>query len=96
MLPIPPVLSEQLERQEELLVERYPEGTDWLLPSPPSGRRNGKGGAFHVSPRTINGIVKRYVKAAGIHAVGASSRSACIRICFATTWGRAWSMTRFR
>jgi Phage integrase family len=46
------------------------EGTEWLLPSPPPGWRNGKGGAFHVSPRTINGIVKRYVKAAGIHAVG--------------------------
>jgi integrase len=69
MLPIAPALSEQLERQEALLAERYPEGTDWLLPSPPSGRRNGKGGAFHVSPRAINGIVKRYIKAAGIHAV---------------------------
>ena len=70
MLPIAPALSEQLERQEELLAERYPEGTEWLLPSPPPGRRNGKGGAFHVSRRTINGIVKRYVKTAGIHAVG--------------------------
>jgi integrase len=70
MLPIAPALSEQLERQEELLVERYPEGTEWLLPSPPPGRRNGKGGAYHVSPRTINGIVKRYVEAASIHTVG--------------------------
>ncbi|HEX7452594.1 MAG TPA: hypothetical protein VF294_09930, partial [Polyangiaceae bacterium] len=53
MLPIAPALSEQLERQEALLAERYPEGTGWLLPSPPSGQRNGKGGAFHLLPVTI-------------------------------------------
>jgi integrase len=69
MLPIAPALSDQLERQEALLGERYPEETKWLLPSPPSGERNGKGGAFHISPATINLIVKRYVKVAGIHAV---------------------------
>ena len=33
------------------MAERYPEGTEWLLPSPPSGQRNGKGGAFHRLPR---------------------------------------------
>lgn len=70
MLPIAAALSDQLERQEALLAERYPEGTKWLLPSPPPGQRNGKGGAFHISPRAINRIVKRYVKVAGIHAVG--------------------------
>jgi len=70
MLPIAAALSDQLERQEALLAERYPEGTEWLLPSPPSGQRNGKGGAFHISPGVINLIVKRYVKVAGIHAVG--------------------------
>jgi len=69
MLPIAAALSDQLERQEALLAERYPEGTEWLLPSPPSGQRNGKGGAFHISPGVINLIVKRYVKVAGIHAV---------------------------
>jgi integrase len=42
MLPIAPALSEQLVRQEAVLVERYPEGTEWLLPSPPIGQRNGK------------------------------------------------------
>ncbi len=35
VLPIAPALSVQLERQEALLAERYPEGSDWLLPSPP-------------------------------------------------------------
>jgi integrase/ferredoxin len=70
MLPIAAALSDQLERQEALLAERYPEGTEWLLPSPPPGRRNGKGGAFHVSPCAINLIVKRYVKVAGIQAGG--------------------------
>ncbi|MGI8904064.1 MAG: tyrosine-type recombinase/integrase [Solirubrobacteraceae bacterium] len=56
VLPIAPALSEQLERQEALLAERYHEGTEWLLPSPPPGRRNGKGGAFHLSARMINRI----------------------------------------
>ena len=36
---------------------------------PAVGRRNGKGGAFHISPRTISRIVKRYVSVAGIRAV---------------------------
>jgi integrase len=69
MLPIAPALSEQLERQEAFLVEHYPEGTEWLLPSPPIGQRNGKGGAFHTSPRMISRIVKSYVELAGIHTV---------------------------
>jgi integrase len=68
MLPIALALSDQLERQEALLAERYPEGTQWLLPSPPSGEHNGKGGACHVSPRTVRRIVKRYVRVAHIHA----------------------------
>jgi integrase/ferredoxin len=66
MLPIAPALSEQLERQEALLAERYPEGTGWLLPSPPPGQRNGRGGAFHLLPVTIRKIVKRYVSIAQI------------------------------
>ena len=69
MLPIEPALSEQLERQEALLAERYPEGTGWLLPSPPSGQRNGKGGAFHLLPVTIRKIVKRYISIAQIRGV---------------------------
>jgi integrase len=35
MLPIAPALSEQLERQEALLVERYPEGTGLTQEAPP-------------------------------------------------------------
>ena len=35
VLPVPPQLAEQLERHEAALVDEYPEGTDWLLPSPP-------------------------------------------------------------
>jgi integrase len=69
MLPLAPALSEQLARQEALLTERYPEGTKWLLPSPPIGQRNGKGGAFHIAPAVINQIVTRYVERAGIHTV---------------------------
>ncbi len=37
MLPIPPQLEQQLDRQERYLTDRYPEGTRWLLPSPPVG-----------------------------------------------------------
>jgi len=66
ILPIAQTLSEQLDRQEALLAEHYPEGTRWLIPSPPPNRRNGKGGAFHLSARMINRIVKRYVTIAEI------------------------------
>jgi hypothetical protein len=66
VLPIPPVLSEQLDRQEAFLHEHYPQGTGWLLPSPPSGERYGKGGAFHVSHSAVGRIVKRYIRTAEI------------------------------
>lgn len=65
-LPIPPALSEQLERHEAFLRDRYPEGTDWLLPSPPIGKRNGKGGGHHISHCTVQKIVKRYIHDAEI------------------------------
>jgi len=96
MLPIAPALSEQLERQEALLAERYPEGTGWLLPSPPSGQRNGKGGAFHLLPVTIRKMVKRYISIAQIRGVDGELVLGVIRICFATTSRRAWSTRRFR
>jgi len=65
-LPIPPVLSEQLDRHEAFLRERYPVGTDWLIPSPPIGSRNGKGGGFHVSHSVVRLIVKHYIRTAEI------------------------------
>ena len=70
MLPIPSVLSEQLDRHEAFLAERYPQGTEWLLPSPPIGERRGKGGRFHLSPSAVGEIVKRYVRRAEIRTPG--------------------------
>lgn len=66
VLPVPPQLAEQLERHEATLVDEYPEGTDWLLPSPPIGERNGKGGRFHTSHSTVRKVVKLYVRRAEI------------------------------
>ncbi len=67
ILPVPPLLAEQLARQEAYLREHYPEGTDWLLPSAPAGTNAAaKGGAFHVSARSIGHIVKGYVRCAAI------------------------------
>ncbi|MGI9099214.1 MAG: tyrosine-type recombinase/integrase [Solirubrobacteraceae bacterium] len=67
MLPIAPVLGDQLERQEFYLARRYPQGTDWLLPSPPIGSvGSAKGGAFHVTHSTVRRVVKDYVRSAEI------------------------------
>ena len=63
MLPIPPLLAEQLRRQEAQLAERYPD-TEWLFPS--RLRRGAKRGAFHIDPGTINLVVERYVRRAEI------------------------------
>jgi integrase len=63
MLPIPPLLAEQLRRQEAHLAERYPD-TEWLFPS--RLRRGAKRGAFHIDPGTINLVVERYVRRAEI------------------------------
>ena len=51
MLPIGPVLQEQLTRQEQYLTDTHAaNGTEFLLPSPPSGQRGPSlGGQFHVS-----------------------------------------------
>lgn len=65
-LPIAPVLSEQLDRHETFLRERYPDGTDWLIPSPPVGERHGKGGGYHLSHSAVQRIVKHYIRAAEI------------------------------
>jgi integrase len=63
MLPIPPLLAEQLGRQEAHLAERFPE-TEWLFPS--RLRRGAKRGAFHIDPSTVNLLVERYVRRAAI------------------------------
>ena len=65
-LPIPPVLSEQLDRHEAFLRGRYPGGTDWLIPSPPVGERHGKGGGYHLSHSAVQRIVKQYIRTAEI------------------------------
>jgi Phage integrase family len=68
VIPIAPALAEQLHRQEQYLRRTYPEGTDWLLPSPP-GRGApgmGKGGRFHVLPGSVNELLRSYVRRADI------------------------------
>jgi integrase len=68
VIPIGPVLVEQLHRQEESLTAIYgPEGTRFLLPSPPK-ERNGssRGGGHHITPVTARLIVKSYVRKAEI------------------------------
>ena len=66
MLPVPPRLAEQLERQEAHLCRSYPEGTSWLLPSPPPGERYGRGGRAHISHGTIQRLLKAYIRRAQI------------------------------
>ena len=68
MLPIPPRSPTSSSARRRCLAERYPEGTEWLFPSPPIGQRSGKGGAFHIKPRTVDRIVKRYVAGREIRA----------------------------
>jgi integrase/ferredoxin len=63
MLPIPPLLSQQLERHELFLAERHPQ-TEWLFPSPV--HRGAKRGAFHINPSTVANVIERYVRTAEI------------------------------
>ena len=63
MLPIPPLLAQQLRRQHAFLAERFPE-TEWLFPS--RLRRGAKRGAFHIDPGTVNLVIERYVRRAEI------------------------------
>ena len=39
VIPIGPALHEQLRRQEQFLTSTLGDGTGFLLPSPPAGRR---------------------------------------------------------
>jgi integrase len=68
VIPIGPVLVEQLHRQEESLTIIYGlDGTDFLLPSPPEGMQGpSRGGGHHVTPLTARRIVKDYVRKAEI------------------------------
>ena len=68
VIPIGPALAEQLRRQQEQLRRLYPDGTDWLLPSPPArgAPGMGRGGHFHVSPGSVNEILRGYVRKANI------------------------------
>jgi integrase len=68
VIPIGPVLREQLDRQERYLEETYgPDGTSFLLPSLPE-ERNGasRGGGHHITPLTARRVVKSYVRRAAI------------------------------
>jgi len=68
VMPIGPALAEQLRRQEDYLDATYgPDGTGFLLPSPPARRRGtSRGGGHHLSHTMIRKIVKDYVRKAEI------------------------------
>jgi integrase/ferredoxin len=63
LLPIPPLLADQLERHEAHLADWFPQ-TRWLFPSPV--HRSAMRGAFHVSPSGVANVIKRYVRTAEI------------------------------
>jgi site-specific recombinase XerD len=71
MIPIGPVLAEQIRRQQCYLDAAYGlEGTRFLLPSPPPGQVGsipGRGGGCHISTHTVGRIVSKYVRRAEIH-----------------------------
>jgi integrase len=68
VIPIGPALVEQLRRQEDSLTGIYrPDGTDFLLPSPPEGMQGpSRGGGHHLTPLTARRIAKGYVRKAEI------------------------------
>jgi site-specific recombinase XerD len=67
VIPIGPALVEQLHRQEESLTAIYgPNGTSFLLPSPPERKGSSRGGGHHITPLTARLIVKSYVRKAEI------------------------------
>jgi len=68
VIPIAPGLAEQLRRQEDHLRRLHPNGTDWLLPSPPArgAPGMGRGGRFHITPGSVNELLRNYVRKANI------------------------------
>ena len=89
MLPIPPLLAEQLRRQQAFLDERFPRYRVAVsLAAAP--RRQARRG--HINPSTRQ-FGDRALRPHGRdpHRRRASSRSMSTRTCSATTSGRAWS-----
>jgi len=68
MIPIGPVLAEQIRRQQRYLDAAYgPGGTSFLLPSPPPERvGSGRGGGCHIAKHMVGKIVATYVRRAAI------------------------------
>jgi integrase len=70
MIPIGPVLTDQIRVQQRYLDDAYgPDGTRFLLPSPPEGQVGwvpGHGGERHIAKHTVNQIVAKYVRRAEI------------------------------
>ncbi|MGZ6692431.1 MAG: tyrosine-type recombinase/integrase, partial [Solirubrobacteraceae bacterium] len=70
MIPIGPVLTDQIRVQQRYLDDAYgPDGTRFLLPSPPEGHVGwvpGHGGERHIAKQTVNHIVAKYVRRAEI------------------------------
>lgn len=68
VIPIGPALRDQLRCQEDYLTELYgPDGTGFLLPSPPAGLRGSSlGGGHHLSPTMVRLVIKSYVRKAEI------------------------------
>jgi integrase len=63
MLPIPPLLADQLRRQQAFLAERFPD-TEWLFPS--LLHRGAQRGVVHINPSTVSLVIERYVHRAEI------------------------------
>jgi site-specific recombinase XerD len=65
MIPIGPVLTDQIRVQQRYLDDAYgPEGTRFLLPSPPEGHAGwvpGHAGDRHIAKQTVNQIVAKYI-----------------------------------
>ena len=63
MLPIPPLLAGQLERQEAYLAEWFPD--DGVAVSL-AVHRSAERGAFHINPSSVANVIERYVRRAEI------------------------------
>ncbi len=66
MLPIPPLLADQLRRQQAFLAERFPDA-EWLFPS--RLHRGANRGVVHINPSTVSLVIERYVRRAEIRTV---------------------------
>ena len=96
VIPIAPALAEQLRCQEAHLRRLYPDGTEWLLPSPPArgAPGMGKGGRFHILPGSVNDLLRSYVRKADIRDRGSQWVSAQATNRSASGSGRRSTRTR--